>query len=626
MNRIHLITCLAAAVLLASAAHGQEIVSTKHIIAAPAPIDEYPGAMTPDGSFNVRDAGAPFHSEALADAMGLDAAGRDRHGEYLNLNHAIYTAYRLAADPGPPDTVLILMPGTWAGSMSMDRFARDVLRMAAESGRKGIEVWLHDRRSEQLEDHTGLRWAEQEQDRLSHDQVIEGISAYYKPGFMPGDAGAELLGRRFTPLDQDAVRFMAGWGADVAVRDWRAVVLQAQRTVGNEVVGNDVATAVVKKKPGRHVFIGGHSLGGGLTEIYADYDFDRDPGREALGQDDVDGLVLLEGGGAKARPTKNENASEYHRKVDQRFRGGKVYFDLDILGIRYAPSTMLSVPIMGWAANVARGEQCLFPEYSRPRAAQLPRITNEGLLGYTMGTDFSPFFIARASIGFPTGELGGQLRRKIVTVPGDPGECPVLTPWRPGHRILDPSFEYGWKNIDAGPGPYAQKHPNGKCAHDDPQVTDVYDFARSLYAGPRLYEEAPWLATGPNDFPEWYFPPRLSSDSRAGVRVLDPKRGIELFNSSASARLSLPVISFTGDDSMGQFADPEKSKTSWAPAVLAHPETQVHLLKGYTHLDIPSATRNNQPDLQADGHANFNGCAVYAYRFMEAVGKRGGSY
>lgn len=588
-----------------------EIVMTKHLMAAPAPIDEPPGLKTPDGSFNVRDPQAPFHSNRLADALMLDRQGQWPNGEYLNLNHAVYTAYGLADDPGPPTTVLVLMPGTWAGAMSMDSFARDVLRLSKAAGRTGLQVWLLDRRSEQLEDHTGLRWAIQNPDRLSTRDRILGLNNYYKPAFDPTGESLPLLSRKFTPLDQDAARFMANWGADSVIRDWRAVVLAAHRQVGNEVVGNGPDDAKVVKKPGRRVFIGGHSLGGSLTVLYAAYDFDRRPDHEILGADDVDGLVLLEGGGLRPRPVKTESAESYRRSLADKYRDGKVFFDLDILGIRYAPSTMLSVPIAAWAADNARGEESIFPAYSRPRTVRLPHVTNEAVLALAMDDDFSPFFIARASIGTPTGKIGfgGQLRSKTSTVPLDPGECGLLTPWWPGHRPLDPDFLYGWQNID---------QPSEHCSKDDSEVTDFYAFARSLYNGADEFEEAPGLAAGPNDFAEWYFPPRLSTDSgKLGGKIVT-REGLELLNGTHLNEIALPVISFTGDDSMGQFSVPTLDDRHFTPGSLKHPATAVHLIRGYTHLDISAATRNNQPDLKPD-FENYNACAVYAYRFMAKV-------
>ncbi len=614
---------IAAALILAAfsaQAGAVEIERVKRIIPAPKPYGEPQGAVTPDGTFNVRDPGAPFYSERLADAMGLDGEGRDADGNYLDLNRAIYTAYRLAGDSGAPRAVLVLMPGTWAGSMSMDTVARDLLRLAGENGKSGLEVWLLDRRSEQLEDHAGLWWAMQNEGKLSNSEIIRTISDYYRPLFEPLDEGTELMGRRFVPLDHDSLRFMANWGADVAIRDWRAVVLEAHRRVGNAIEGTLVEEARIVDDSAGSVFIGGHSLGGSLTVLYASYDFSRDPDTEILGMNDVSGLVLLEGGSMKPRKIREMGAEKYLESNQKRYEDGKVYFDMDVLGIRYAPSTMASVGIMGWAADNARGEPCEFPDYARPKNLRLPRITNEAVLGYAMDDDASLFFIARASIGTPEGDFGwnGQLRPKSFTIHPDPGECRVITPWYPGHRVKDPSFLYGWSNLDQGPHPDADNPLRKKCGQDDPEVTDFYAFARLLYRGVAEYENQPALSRGPNDFPEWYFPPRLSHDSRLIGKKAVMDGGTELFNATAVNDIDLPVISLVGDDSMGEFSVPTVGEKDFVPGSLQRKETAVHLIKGYTHLDITAATRNFQDDLDPR-YSNYNAPSVYTYRFIEQV-------
>ena len=593
---------------------------TKHKVKAPVPFKEPNGSVTPDGSFNIRDPKATFYSDKLADAMMLDEDGKDESGNFLDLNNAIYTVYKLAGDNSAPDTIIVLMPGTWAGAMSMDPYARDLLRLADESGRKGLQVWLHDRRSEQLEDHSGLRYAAENPDGLSKNELIQAMSDYYKPAFKADEEGKELFGRKLTALDQDSVRFMANWGADVAIRDWRAVVLQANRQVGNEVTGTEVEKATVTKKPGRHVFIGGHSLGGSLTVLYSAYDFDRRPGYEILGRDDVSGLIQLEGGRANHRETDEMSYKKYFKKVEKKYKDGMVYFDLDVLGIQYAPQTMMSVGIMGWAAENARGQKCVFPEYSRPKAIQHKNITNEGVLGYAMDDDTSLFFIARTSIGHPTGNFGrnGQLRNKTITVPVDPNECKIITTWKPGHRQVDEDYLYDWENIYDSAYPSGKKTIPKECVNDDPEVTDIYVYARSLYGSSVNLEESTWPGTGPNDFPEWYFPPRLSSESRYIGTTIADEDGTEFMNAIYINDLDLPVISFVGDDSMGQRTVPERSDEFFVEGALAWEETQAHNLIGYTHLDITSATRNNQPDL-VPRYTDYNGPAVYSFKFIQSV-------
>jgi pimeloyl-ACP methyl ester carboxylesterase len=588
---------VAAAILLFSAgpAAAATIESGKYAIPSPSPVDQLPGAVTPDGTFNVRDPNAPFHSDRLADAMWLDSEGRHPNGEYLNLNRAIYTAYRLSSDQDQPDTILILMPGFGAGAMTIDRLARDVLRVADHHQRKGLQVWLIDRRSEQLEDHTALWWAERNKDDLAINELFEGLFDYYRPAFFPEDPGRELMGRRFTPLDKDAARFVANWGADMTVRDFRAVVLEAHRKVGNKVIGTEVDDAVVEKKPGRFVFIGGHSMGGYLTRLYASYDFDRRPGHEVLGMDDVDGLIILEGGGFKHREIKEIDADKYRESLQKYFEEGAPYLEMN----------MLSAAIMGWAAYNARGMESVFPDYLVMMTARMPRMTNEAVLGYGMDDDVTPMFIGRVSMGFPSGEMGmgGQLRRKLAQLPLDPGECPVITPWYPGHRVKDNPLR-------------------PSCVRDceeAPEVTDFYDFARSFYAGPPEYENEEWLSRGPNDFAEWYFPARLGTEARnVGTMIVDRDQGLELLNGTHLKDISLPVISFTGDDSMGEFLAPELNEKNFTRGMLGHEATAVHILRGYTHLDITAATRNNQPELAGEWE-DYNGPAVYAYRFIEQI-------
>ncbi len=597
--------------LFSSAAAPAGLVITKHILPAPAPADQPQGFVTPDGTFNIRAQNAPFHSDLLADAMGLDQNGKDPQGHYLNLNHAIYTSYRLASDPGQPTAVLVLMPGTWVGAMSIDQFARDTLRMAEKNGEMGLEVWIVDRRSEQLEDHTGMRWAVQNQGKLPAPEIISGLSDYYRPAFTTEGPGKIIDGKKFTALNQDALRFMANWGADTTIRDWREVVLAAHRAVGNEVVAVD-GQMVIKKRGTQRVFIGGHSLGGSLTVLYASYDFDRRPDHELLGMNDVDGLVLLEGGSFPKKEITVTDAESYRQSLADKFDDGMVYFDLNMFGIQYSPATMISLGISGFAADNARGLEATFPQYARPKIIQLPRITNEAALAFAMDNDFSAFFIARLSLGEPTGELGRQFRSR-AGLPFDPNKCGLLTPWAFGHKPMAPDFLYGWIPISGSGGTN-----NSRCAQYGPEVTDIYAFAHAAYGGADSYVEAPELSTGPNDYSEWYFPPRLSTDSgRLGSKVVE-QDGTELFNGTHVKEISLPVITFFGGASMGYYTVPKLDKKNFPEGVLKQKQTQVHLIERYTHMDITQATRNNQPDLTGD-ERNFNAPAVYTYRFVASI-------
>ncbi|MFC6802788.1 alpha/beta fold hydrolase [Deinococcus caeni] len=137
--------------------------------------------------------------------------------------------------------MLLLMPGYLGGAGSFDRLARQIVTL-----RPDWAVWAVDRRSNLLEDHAAL---------LGRDL-----------GTLGGVARAGLPVRSPASLP-----FMKDWGLDTTLRDWRAAVLEARRLTPN-------------------VFIGGHSMGGTLSGLYAAYDFGGVPGAR-----DVRGLVMLDG-------------------------------------------------------------------------------------------------------------------------------------------------------------------------------------------------------------------------------------------------------------------------------------------------------------------------------------------
>ena len=85
--------------------------------------------------------------------------------------------------------------------------------------------------------------------------------------------------------------------------------------------------------------------------------------------------------------------------------------------------------------------------------------------------------------------------------------------------------------------------------------------------------------------------------------------------------LDLPVISFVGDDSTVQLPVPQRTKEFFLEGSLAWKETRGHNLIGYTSQDLTSATRNNQPDL-APRYTEYNGPAVYSYKFIESITKK----
>ena len=193
-------------------------------------------------------------------------------GPDFSLNNARYTRFRFSRVSGPPDAILILSPGFEGGAASFKILAENLLQRALDDHGLSIEVWAYDRRTNQLEDRSGLSVAAAQSDaQVALDWLF---------GPQLGIVG---------PLPRNAVfhgifaetAFMAEWTNLVFSRDIDAIV--------------SAADAVVKN---HNVFLGGHSAGTGFAARYAATDFnlsgvgDPDPGYAKLR-----GLVLLEGGG-----------------------------------------------------------------------------------------------------------------------------------------------------------------------------------------------------------------------------------------------------------------------------------------------------------------------------------------
>ena len=169
--------------------------------------------------------------------------------------------------------VLVLLPGTSAGAGYFVPVAEDLV-----AALRGWQVWAVDRRENLLEDHTVL-------DRARAGGVGGQAAVRLLPRLdrEPGDRSPlPAAGRR-------AARVRARWGMRVAVDDVARVVRAA-------------------RAGGRHVVLGGHSLGGWIATAYAAWDFG---GR--AGARDLDGLVLIDGASGAPAISPAERTADARR-------------------------------------------------------------------------------------------------------------------------------------------------------------------------------------------------------------------------------------------------------------------------------------------------------------------------
>jgi hypothetical protein len=133
----------------------------------------------------------------------------------------------VAVGPRTAPNILVLNPGTSASAAYFVPLAKDIVRMA-----KGWQVWAVERRENLLEDHSML-------DRVKRGQATGQQLFDYYLGWLTDQSITE----HFQFIADADVAYARRWGMRVEVEDLRRVVKAAQRV-------------------GRHIVLGGHSLGG----------------------------------------------------------------------------------------------------------------------------------------------------------------------------------------------------------------------------------------------------------------------------------------------------------------------------------------------------------------------------
>jgi hypothetical protein len=319
--------------------------------------------------------------------------------------------------PKSAKRVLVLMPGYYGGAGDFTLDARELVKRVP-----GLQVWAVDRRSEALEDTS--RFKDALAGRISVQQALD-----YYLGWLTNPA----IQPRFQPLDQAQFGFAKQWGLSLALQDVRRVVLSARRQ-------------------GKHVILGGHSLGASMTVAYASWDFGGHPGYE-----DLDGLVLIDGGLAAFGP--QSFSARQAREGLAEIRAGKLF--TDPLGSGVPEAGQIFAELV--ALHARRAPQEPSPIQANPLvpAALRPAfpVTNEAFLGYVFDDSTSPPSFASlqvragglAATGDPRGWVGGQatrigdLARAFSREPGNAAEW-----YYPQRLVLDTSAANALRRTPAG--------------------------------------------------------------------------------------------------------------------------------------------------------------------------------
>ncbi|MET7475685.1 hypothetical protein ABZT17_15155 [Streptomyces sp. NPDC005648] len=470
-----------------------------------------------------------------------------------------YLRYRSSDGPSASagaDRILVAQPGILEGAGAFDSVARNTVARAAEQGRH-IEFWALDRRSNCLEDHTGIDSGDQ------HTAVD-----YYR--------GRQVGGRTFAGF---AGNDQLGWMAQLGIR----------QTVRDQY---DLLTAELPDQGlrKRKVLCGGHSLGGVITGYFAAADFDGDPATTAdAGYNQCAGYFALDTTVSTSLADLSGSVPSDTDLPDVGLGYGVVQAGLDSgvlprslsAPVLLNPETMTLLAIAGVGAVQNPNGESDLPVYlpsttdidatnrflfSKDAATFLSgspavkdfRLTNEAVLGALLDDNSVPLAFLQSSVGFFD---GGPVTDKNFPATNGSTAQPALFGTRYKAIPAQPHGPlYTWRDYDrvgAADDPRYRSSDGTPFTDAGEEVSDIQELARSL-------------ARQPLDFTEQYFPTKLVTD-------------IELATSPQVRQLVVHPDGLTANPTLTVLAG-DGLLAGRIPADL-HPV----VADGYQHLDVLTA-------------------------------------
>ena len=475
-----------------------------------------------------------------------------------------YLRFRNADGPrraSRADAIFVSMPGIFAGASMHDQLARNVVRRAARHGRQ-VEYWALDRRSNCLEDHSGVRAAATARNaKVAFD--------YYW-----GDA--KVNGHRFGGF-KTAVQaaFLSHVGLEQTVRDEYAVI---RRGVPNPHLRR------------RKVFCGGHSLGGPLTTAFAGWDFDGDPKtKRDAGYMQCAGFFGLDtslGFDSSGGPSGGMGGADLFAQAS----GGSPYLNvppftpetIELLGpfgvdAYYHPRGTNLIGEIPHSRDIDLSQRLLFSRDLANFVSGDPsirdfRLTNELVLAGIFDDNSEPVTILRTSLGTVK---GGPVAQKNFPLPGNGGFSAQLFS---NELLMIPSAPHGplysWWNYDRmkRPGTPRQVNDAGqRYTSAKSEFADIHQFAREMFEAPA-------------DWAEQYFPTRLTTDLESAQNG-DRSGNLENLRYDGISKRPAFLIQ-AGDSDANSGAKPKRDSPE---PPNDKPQSGAVALPGYNHIDVVNA-------------------------------------
>lgn len=522
-------------------------------------------------------------------------------------------------NPEQADAVFLIVPGVLEGANAFEYMGRQMVYMAHQHYNRYVEIWGMDRRSNCLEDLTGVQAGEAAPDI---DTGLDAVVGYYYEN-QPIDGKTFAGFRRGADMD-----FLSEFGMRQTTLDMKAIIDAMMPTPGAS---------------RRNLFVGGHSLGGLHTSLFLAWDFDGDPGTTgdaghelvagAFGldtqvtptdqgfflSDNRPATQLLKRAGLpsikRATPEAMEEEPEQARKERfarqlQQLRDGGIARNVDFPGV-FTPEILALPEFVALAASKAPDVNSRLLERV-PRSLALQTMTrfihsryiagifskpwledfnytNKAYVGLIFDDDYMPLGFLQTGLGFLE---GGPVARKWQSldlariIPGvdsllqsllGEGQQFIAADAGPSLEQLGQGPLYGWADRDqlgdlADPE-YRDTSNTRLFTSLQDEPVDMDDFIRALYIGD-------------TNLTEWYFPMRILLDMQITHEPFAPEFGLDLWHPQGVANVDSIVFN------AGQGVGPPSGNNDDNPV----PRQTRVLLPGYSHLD-PMFEAVNSPNL-----------------------------
>jgi pimeloyl-ACP methyl ester carboxylesterase len=467
-----------------------------------------------------------------------------------------YLRFRSAEGPRKAtkaDAILTIIPGFLGGAGSFDQIARNTVRDAAKRD-KQIEFWALDRRSNCLEDDTGVNAAASAQDpSIAYRYYWEG---------------QEVNGKRFPGWvsPQDAA-WLDHVGVEQTMRDWYTVLKTGIPS---------------RRQRARKVICGGHSMGGPLTALLASWDFDGDPKtkRDAgyrhcaafVGLDtrftigfpppppsSPSGTLLLATSNSGSPYVNTPPTTPETTQLPGVFG----------VGAFYQPDATKLLDELPHSEQIELAQRLLYSRDAAHFATQIPNVrdfslTNETVLAGVFDDNSNPLFFIRSSVGMLT---GGPLIDKNFPSPNPS----LALPEEPSTPL------YSWQNyseVGAGGAEIPLNDEGEPYTSREGEASDVGQLARTMFDAPA-------------NFIEQYFPTRLLRELMAAGRG---ERDGSLSHIKYNGPAKRPGILLQAGDSMDNSA-PDTGPPIPGPKPNDKRISRSITIPGYNHLDVLTAAR-----------------------------------